>query len=90
VATIAELLSTPAQARLAMLALSSEARDAARESAGQGRAAWLCVALVLAAADTPSEAEAMLDDMLDGGRLRATALACLRTLCPDDSERIER
>ena len=82
---LADLLSTPARARLTMLALANEARDAARESAGPGRTAWLCVALVLAATDAPAEAEAMLTDMLDSGRIRATAIACLRALCPDET-----
>jgi hypothetical protein len=85
VPALADLLSTPARERLTMLALANEARDAARESAGPGRVAWLCVALVLAATNAPAEAEAMLEDMLDSGRLLATAIACLRTLCPDDA-----
>jgi hypothetical protein len=85
VAAIADLLSTPARARLTMLALANQARDTARESTGPGRAVWLCVALALAATDTPGEAQAMLTDMLDSGKLRAPAIACLRTLCPDDT-----
>lgn len=84
---LADMLSPGDRERLAALAgqpavpdLADLARDAAAESQGTGRTAWLCAAVALAAAETPDQARAVLERVLDGTSLRTLALACLSTI----------
>lgn len=87
VPSLADLLNPGDRERLTALAgqpagpdLAGAARDAARESHGDGRTAWLLVAVALTAAPTPDQARAALDQALDDTPLRNIALACLSTL----------
>jgi hypothetical protein len=64
--------------------LAATARDAARDSAGIGRKAWLIVAVALDASRTASMARRILSEM-EPGELQTLALACHRTLYSDDT-----
>jgi hypothetical protein len=66
--------------------LAEAARDAARESGAAGRIAWLCVAVALTGSESPDEARETLTGMLEEGKLRTTALACLAALCGKPSQ----
>jgi hypothetical protein len=60
--------------------LATVARAAAAESDGTGRIAWLCVAVALAGSESPDGARAILTGMLEDGKIKVTALACLTAL----------
>jgi hypothetical protein len=88
VSTIADLLDPAERHALERLAdpnphLAEAARAAAADSAGPGRVAWACVALVLDKTQTPEEARALLAGMVEDERIRNTALACLAALTGD-------
>ena len=90
VAALADLLSDRDRQRLDRLAdpnaaLAEAARAEAADSTGTGRLAWACVALVLAKTQTPEEARAALDDMVEDDRLRTLARGCLGVLLDDDT-----
>jgi hypothetical protein len=85
--TIADLLDPAARQRLAALGspppnedLAASARAAAAGSDGSGRVAWLCVTVALTSSESLDDARVELGRMLEDGKLKATALACLRTL----------
>jgi hypothetical protein len=90
VATFADLLDPGDRERLDLLAhprdvqdLAEAARQAAQESDGAGRVAWLCVTVALSGSGSPDEAKAILTGMLEDGKIKATALACLTALCSE-------
>jgi hypothetical protein len=56
------------------------ARQGAAESHGDGRAAWLLVAVAFAAAPTPAGARVALERAIDSTELRSLAPACLAVL----------
>jgi hypothetical protein len=65
--------------------LAAGARDAARESSGAGRTAWLVVAMALTLADGSAEsARRLIDALVHDDRVRHLAQACLTTLTSDD------
>ncbi len=89
-ATLADMLSPSDRRRLAALGsppandeLAASARAAAADSYGIGRIAWLCVTVALASSESPDEARAALGRMLEDGKLKTTALACLAALTSD-------
>ena len=92
--TLRDLLDPADCARLDALAhppgvheLAEAARAAARESEGTGRLAWLCVVVALTGLESADEARAALTRMLEDGKIKATALACLAALLSETSER---
>jgi hypothetical protein len=89
---LADLLDPADRQRLAALAvpadthqLAAAALDTARASDGTGQLAWLLVVVALAGSASPDEARASLSRMLEDGKLKTTALACLGALCHDDT-----
>jgi hypothetical protein len=93
---IADLLAPASRQRLHVLAnpptvqeLTEAARKAAREADGTDRIAWLCVTVALTSSGSPGEARDDLIRMLQDGKLRTTALACLRALCGDGGRTAE-
>jgi hypothetical protein len=85
VTAIGDLLSDRDRQHLEQLAdpnpdLAEAARAAAAESDGTGRIAWLCCAVALTSSDSPDDARAELGRMLEDGKLKTTALACLAAL----------
>lgn len=83
--SLADLLDPADRQRLEHLAdpnpgLADAARAAAADCAGPQRLAWLCCAVALAGSSSPDEARADLDEMLQEGPLKATAIGCLDAL----------
>lgn len=85
-AALADLISPGARDRLATLAVAHDmehlariAADSAKDSAGIGRTAWLCVAVALGTSEDLTDARQALTTVLDG-QLRTVALGCLGAL----------
>jgi hypothetical protein len=69
--------------------LAVGAREAAAQSSGAGRTAWLCAASALNAASTPDEAREVLTEMVTDDRLRILAQSCLAALRGGDDTTTE-
>jgi hypothetical protein len=90
--SIADMLDPADREQLEHLAepdiqdLAAAARQAAAESTGPGRIAWLLVAMTLILGDgTPEAAGGLIDAIVHDSQVRITARACLTALCNDST-----